>query len=59
MLLLIVINNQQNKVNILDNKFTYDEKIDTSVNQVLVKPIFMGLNKKEQPFIVSASKEQE
>ena len=56
MLLLIVINNQQNKVNILDNKFTYDEKIDTSVNQVLVKPIFMGLNKKEQPFIVSASK---
>ena len=30
--------------------------IDGSINQVLVKPIFMGLNKEEQPFKVTASK---
>ena len=56
MLLLIVINNRQNQINIVDEKFSYTEKIDGSINQVLVKPIFMGLNKKEQPFKVSASK---
>ena len=50
MLLLIVINNRQNQINIADEKFSYTEKIDGSINQVLVKPIFMGLNKKEQPF---------
>ena len=56
MLLLIVINNRQNQIKIVDEKFSYTEKIDGSINQFLVKPIFMGLNKKEQPFKVSASK---
>ena len=56
MLLLIVINNRQSQIKIVGNKFSYSEKIDGSINQVLVKPIFMGLNKKEQPFKVTASK---
>ena len=56
MLLLIVINNKQNQIKIIGEKFSYTEKIDGSINQVLVKPIFMGLNKKEQPFKVTASK---
>lgn len=56
MLLLIVINNRQSQVKIVGDKFSYSEKIDGSINQVLVKPIFMGLNNKEQPFKVTASK---
>ena len=56
MLVLIVINNRQNQIKIVGEKFSYSEKIDGSINQVLVKPIFMGLNKKEQPFKVTASK---
>ena len=56
MLLLIVINNRQSQIKIVGDKFSYSEKIDGSINQVLVKPIFMGLNKKEQPFKVTASK---
>ena len=56
MLALIVINNRQNQIKIVGEKFSYTEKIDGSINQVLVKPIFMGLNKKEQPFKVTASK---
>ena len=56
MLVLIVINNRQNQIKIVGEKFSYTEKIDGSINQVLVKPIFMGLNKKEQPFKVTASK---
>ena len=56
MLLLIVINNRQSQIKIVGNKFSYSEKIDGSINQVLVKPIFMGLNNKEQPFKVTASK---
>ena len=56
MLLLIVINNRQSQIEIVGDKFSYSEKIDGSINQVLVKPIFMGLNKKEQPFKVTASK---
>ena len=56
MLLLIVINNRQSQIKIVGDKFSYSEKIDESINQVLVKPIFMGLNKEEQPFKVTASK---
>ena len=56
MLLLIVINNRQSQIKIVGDKFSYSETIDGSINQVLVKPIFMGLNKKEQPFKVTASK---
>ena len=56
MLLLIVINNRQSQIKIVGDKFSYSEKIDGSINQVLVKPIFMGLNNKEQPFKVTASK---
>ena len=56
MLLLIVINNRQSQIKIVGDTFSYSEKIDGSINQVLVKPIFMGLNKKEQPFKVTASK---
>ena len=56
MLVLIIINNEQNQIKIVGEKFSYTEKIDGSINQVLVKPIFMGLNKKEQPFKVTASK---
>ena len=56
MLVLIIINNRQNQIKIIGEKFSYTEKIDGSINQVLVKPIFMGLNKKEQPFKVTASK---
>jgi len=56
MLLLIVINNRQSQIKIVGDKFSYSEKVDGSINQVLVKPIFMGLNKKEQPFKVTASK---
>ncbi|MFL2662510.1 MAG: LPS export ABC transporter periplasmic protein LptC [Alphaproteobacteria bacterium] len=56
MLLLIVINNRQSQIKIVGDKFSYSEKIDGSINQVLVKPIFMGLNKEEQPFKVTASK---
>ena len=56
MLLLIVINNRQSQIKIVGDKFSYSEKIDGSINQILVKPIFMGLNKKEQPFKVTASK---
>ena len=56
MLVLIVINNRQNQIKIVGEKFSYTEKIDGSINQVLLKPIFMGLNKKEQPFKVTASK---
>ena len=56
MLLLIVINDRQSQIKIVGDKFSYSEKIDGSINQVLVKPIFMGLNKEEQPFKVTASK---
>ena len=56
MLVLIIINNRQNQIKIVGEKFSYTEEIDGSINQVLVKPIFMGLNKKEQPFKVTASK---
>ena len=56
MLVLIIINNRQNQIKIVGEKFSYTEKIDGSINQVLVKPIFMGLDKKEQPFKVTASK---
>ena len=56
MLLLIVINNRQSQIKIVGDTFSYSEKIDESINQVLVKPIFMGLNKEEQPFKVTASK---
>ena len=56
MLLLIVINNRQSQIKIVGDKFSYSEKIDGSINQILVKPIFMGLNKEEQPFKVTASK---
>jgi len=56
MLVLIIINNRQNQIKIVGEKFSYTEKIDGAINQVLVKPIFMGLNKKEQPFKVTASK---
>ena len=56
MLLLIVINNRQSQIKIVGDTFSYSEKIDGSINQVLVKPIFMGLNKEEQPFKVTASK---
>ena len=56
MLVLIIVNNRQNQIKIVGEKFSYTEKIDGSINQVLVKPIFMGLNKKEQPFKVTASK---
>ena len=56
MLVLIIINNRQNQIKIAGEKFSYTEKIDGSINQVLVEPIFMGLNKKEQPFKVTASK---
>ena len=56
MLVMIIINNRQNQTTIVGEKFSYTEKIDGSINQVLVKPIFMGLNKKEQPFRVTASK---
>ena len=56
MLLLIVMNNRKNQVKVLGNKFSYSEKIDSSINQVLIKPIFIGLNKKEQPFKVTATK---
>ena len=56
MLVLIIINNRQNQIKIAGEKFSYTEKIDGSINQVLVEPIFMGLNKKEQPFRVTASK---
>ena len=56
MLVLIIINNRQNQIKIVGEKFSYTEKIDGSINQVLVKPIFMGLNKKEQPFKVTATK---
>ena len=56
MFVLIVINNRQSQIKIVGDKFSYAEKIDGSINQVLVKPIFMGLNKKEQPFKVTATK---
>ena len=56
MLVLIIINNRQNQIKIIGEKFSYTEKIDGTINQVLVKPIFMGLNNKEQPFKVSATK---
>ena len=56
MLVLIIINNRQNQIKVVGEKFSYTEKIDGSINQVLVKPIFMGLDKKEQPFKVTASK---
>ncbi len=56
MLVLIIINNRQNQIKVVGEKFSYSEKIDGAINQVLVKPIFMGLNKKEQPFKVTASK---
>ena len=46
MLLLIVINNRQSQIKIVGDTFSYSEKIDGSINQVLVKPIFMELNKK-------------
>ena len=56
MLALIVINNRQSQIKIVSDKFSFTDKIDNTVNQVLVKPIFMGLNKKEQPFKVTATK---
>jgi len=56
MLVLIVINNRQSQVKIVGDKFSYTDKIDSSINQVLVKPVFIGLNKKEQPFKVTATK---
>ena len=56
MLVLIVINNRQSQIKIVGDKFSYTDKIDSSINQVLVKPVFIGLNKKEQPFKVTATK---
>jgi lipopolysaccharide export system protein LptC len=56
MLALIFINNRQNQVKIPKSKFTSSQRFDSSVSQVLVKPVFVGLNNKEKPFKVSASK---
>lgn len=56
MLALIVINNRQNQVKIPESKFTSSQRFDSSVSQVLVEPVFVGLNNKEKPFKVSASK---
>ena len=56
MLALIVINNRQIQVTIPGSKFTSSQRFDSSVSQVLVKPVFVGLNNKEKPFKVSASK---
>ena len=58
MFVLIIINNRQNQIKIVGDKFSYTEKIDGSINQVLVKPIFMGLNKKEQPSKLQQVKQQ-
>ena len=56
MLVLIVINNRQNQVKIPKNKFNSYQRFDSSVSQVLVEPVFVGLNRKEKPFKVSATK---
>ena len=56
MLALIVINNRQNQVKIPESKFTSSQRFDSSVSQVLIEPVFVGLNNKEKPFKVSASK---
>ena len=56
MLALIFLNNRQNQVKIPKSKFSSSQRFDSSVSQVLIEPVFVGLNNKEKPFKVSASK---
>ena len=55
-LILVVYNNNPVEKEKIYNDFSYDESDFKSFKQVLHKPIFMGIDKKNQPFKVMANK---
>ena len=55
-LILVVYNNNPMEKAKVYNDFSYDEGDFKSFKQVLHKPIFMGIDKKNQPFKVMANK---
>ncbi|MEE2694846.1 MAG: LPS export ABC transporter periplasmic protein LptC [Pseudomonadota bacterium] len=55
-LLLVIMNNNSYSIKEMSTDEAFEESEFQSVNQVLLKPTFMGIDKKKQPFIVTASK---
>ena len=55
-MVLIIFNNSSLKKNIIKNDNSLNNKDFQSITQVLHKPMFMGVDKKEQPFKVMADK---
>ena len=55
-LILVVLNNNSVKKEKVFNDFSYNESDFQSVKQVLRKPTFIGIDKKNQPFKVMANK---
>ena len=55
-LLLVIMNNNSYDIKEMSTNEAFEESEFQSVNQVLLKPTFMGIDKKRQPFIVSARK---
>ena len=55
-LILVVYNNNPVEKEKVYNDFSYDESDFQSFKQVLHKPTFMGIDKKNQPFKVMANK---
>ena len=55
-LILVIFNNNSAKKENIFTDFSYDESDFQSVKQVLHKPTFIGIDKKNQPFKVMADK---
>ena len=55
-LILVIYNNNSVKRDKVYNDFTYNESDFRSFKQVLHRPIFIGIDKKNQPFKVMANK---
>ena len=55
-LALVIYNNDSFKNNKIYNDYSFKQDDFQSVKQVLHKPVFMGINKKKQPFKVMAKK---
>ncbi len=53
---LVIYNNDSFKDETVSTKYSFKEDDFQSVKQVLHKPVFMGIDKKEQPFKVMAKK---
>ena len=55
-LVLVIINNNSYDIEGISTDNSFETNEFQSVNQVLLKPTFMGIDKKSQPFRVTASK---